>query len=170
MTKNDFLDQLRTILTGELPDSEVESNIRFYDDYIKSKTVADEENVVMVQLGDPRLIAKTIIETYQISHTPFYNNTKHERSYQEEYTGEANTYRSQQGNRNDESNNYGKTDFRIHTSLNWYQKLIITLILILAIIILVIIGGIVLRLFFSIGFPLIIIYLVYKMVKNNARR
>lgn len=169
MTKSDFLDQLRTILTGELPDSEVESNIRFYDDYIKSKTVADEENVVMAQLGDPRLIAKTIIETYQISHTPFYNNTKHG-SYQEDYNGEANSFRSPHGNRKDESDNYGKTDFKILTSLNWYQKLIASLILVLAVVILVIVGGLVLRLFFSIGLPLIIIYLVYKMVKNNTRR
>lgn len=168
MTKNDFLDQLRNTLNGELPESEIDSNMKFYEDYINTKNSEMEESRVMEQLGDPRLIAKTIIETYQISHAPLYHNIKHNSAYQDAHATDEDNYKS----RHDE---YGRNTERYagHNvtgfSLNWFQKLSLILILIIVIVMLVVVGGILIRIFFSIGLPLIVIYLFYKVVIKNSK-
>lgn len=165
MIKNEFLVELRTSLTGELPDIEVETNIRFYDDYIESKGHDNNEESIMEQLGDPRLIAKTIIETYQISHGPHYKNIKNENVYEDVNTSENTNYENQ-----DSYNNHKSNVFHISSSLKWYQKLLFSLAAIIIIVLLIVIGGILLRLFFSIGIPLLIVYMGYKVIRNNTRR
>lgn len=153
MTKNDFLNQLRITLNGELPETEIDSNLKFYEDYINTKNRETEENNVMEQLGDPRLIGKTIIETYQMSHAPLYRNDMHNSAYQDVNATEEPDYK----------NRY------MGNSLKWYQKLSLILIVITIIVVLAVVGGILIRLFFSIGIPLIIIYLLYKGIVKNSK-
>lgn len=167
MTKSDFLDQLRTALKGELPETEIDSNMKFYDDYINTKLRETEETRIMEQLGNPRLIAKTIIETYQISHAPLYHNVKHNSAYQDVHATEESTYND---NFSSEGKKFAGQNIMGYSTLNWYQKLSFIIIIILIIIMLAIVGGILLRLFFSIGLPLIIIYLFYKVILNNSRK
>ena len=64
MTKTEFLDTLRLKLEGEVPVSEIDSTIRYYDEYI-SETVGrgESESKVLEELGSPLLIARTIIDT-----------------------------------------------------------------------------------------------------------
>ena len=64
MRKDEFLQILRRALNGEVPPSVVEETIRYYDDYItqESRKGASEEEVI-AEIGDPRLIAKTIEDT-----------------------------------------------------------------------------------------------------------
>ncbi|MEY8426878.1 DUF1700 domain-containing protein [Lachnospiraceae bacterium 46-15] len=64
MTKTEFLDTLRLKLAGEVPASEIDSTIRYYDEYI-SETVGrgEPESQVLEELGSPLLIARTIIDT-----------------------------------------------------------------------------------------------------------
>lgn len=107
MTKLEFLDTLRSVLAGEVPESEIESNIKFYDDYIRNESRDNEEEYVLEQLGNPRLIAKTIIETYQVSHGPVYNNMKHSGSYNSNSnanTTKENNYQNQNTNAYEEGN------------------------------------------------------------------
>jgi uncharacterized membrane protein len=171
MTKNEFMDGLRSALTGEIPDAEVISNIRFYEDYIRSKSINNSEEEVISQLGDSRLIAKTIIETYQISHGPLYNNSKHEGAYQDTQTSDGNSYKESRNNYEDSSMDYGrKFKFNLSNSLKWYQKLIFAVIAAILIVLFFIIGGILLRLFFTVGLPILVIYLGYKLIVNNYRR
>lgn len=62
MTKQDFLDGLRRSLSSGLDYQTVNEHIRYYTDYIDSQMrqgVPEEE--VMNTLGDPRLIAKTLL-------------------------------------------------------------------------------------------------------------
>ncbi len=171
MTKNEFMDGLNSALTGEIPDAEVTSNIRFYEDYIKSKSINNSEEEVISQLGDSRLIAKTIIETYQISHGPLYNSSKHDGAYQDTQTSDGNAYRDFRSNYDDSSGDYGrKFKFNLSNSLTWYQKLIFAVVAAILIVLFFIIGGILLRLFFTVGLPILIIYLGYKLIVNNYRR
>lgn len=171
MTKNEFMDGLSAALTGEIPDVEVKSNILFYEDYIKGKSINSSEEDVINQLGDPRLIAKTIIETYQISHGPLYNSTKHDGAYQDAQTKDGNAYQDYRGNYDESTNDYGKKfNFNLSNSLTWYQKLIFGAIAAILIILFFIIGGILLRLFFTVGLPILIIYLGYKLIVNNYRK
>lgn len=64
MNRYTFIDGLRKALSGEINSNIIEENVLYYEEYIdmevrKGKT---EEEVLDI-LGDPRLLAKTILET-----------------------------------------------------------------------------------------------------------
>lgn len=64
MSKSEFLEKLRLALNGRVAPAVVTENINYYEDYINveiRKGRSEEE--VLAQLGDPRLIARTIVET-----------------------------------------------------------------------------------------------------------
>ena len=62
MTKQEFLDGLRRSLTGGLEPSEVNEHINYYSQYIDSQIrMGTREEEVMASLGEPRLIAKTLL-------------------------------------------------------------------------------------------------------------
>lgn len=64
MNREEFLRGLQNALSGEVPPSVVRDNLRYYDDYIRSEMQSGRsEDQVMEELGDPRLIARTIIDT-----------------------------------------------------------------------------------------------------------
>ena len=64
MTKNDFLDKLKFALSGKVSASLVHENMTYYSEYIDSQIgMGRSEQEVMDMLGDPRLIARTIIQT-----------------------------------------------------------------------------------------------------------
>lgn len=65
MTKQLFIESLRDALNGKVSPGRVTENMRYYEDYINveiRKGKSEEE--VLEALGDPRLIARTITETY----------------------------------------------------------------------------------------------------------
>lgn len=62
MSKQEFLDGLRRSLAGNLETCEVNEHIQYYSDYIDSQIrMGNTEEAVMASLGEPRLIAKTLI-------------------------------------------------------------------------------------------------------------
>lgn len=64
MTKQEFIDKLRAALNGRIPTAEVTETINYYEDYINTEIRKGRtEDEVLTSLGDPRLIAKTIIQT-----------------------------------------------------------------------------------------------------------
>ena len=64
MNKQEFLEKLRQALTGRVASSVVTENINYYEDYINVEVrKGRSEEEVLNQLGDPRLIARTIVET-----------------------------------------------------------------------------------------------------------
>ena len=66
MDRNEFVSTLRAVLSGEVPEAIVEDNVRYYDGYISQEIAGGKSEMeVLESLGDPRLIAKTIIDTYQ---------------------------------------------------------------------------------------------------------
>lgn len=77
MTKQVFLNQLQKSLGNELDQRTVQDNVTFYKEYIECEVKKGYRvDEVLTKLGDPRLIAKTIIEISDTSH----NSTSH---YQE---------------------------------------------------------------------------------------
>jgi len=75
MTKQEFIDRLRSALNGKISPNQVMENVNFYEDYIntemrKGRTEAD----ILQTLGDPRLIARTIVETYGNNNEPEAGN------------------------------------------------------------------------------------------------
>ena len=64
MNRTEFLDILRSQLSGQMQEGKVAAHIRYYEDYIQSQVRSGRpEKEVLEQLGDPRLIAKTLIDT-----------------------------------------------------------------------------------------------------------
>lgn len=62
MSKQEFVDRLRMALSGRVSASLVEENVTYYEDYINTQTrMGNSEESVIASLGDPRLIAKSII-------------------------------------------------------------------------------------------------------------
>ncbi len=62
MSKQEFLDGLRRSLSGGLEVRELNEHIRYYSDYIDSQIrMGTSEEEVMASLGEPRLIAKTLL-------------------------------------------------------------------------------------------------------------
>lgn len=86
MNRTEFMNKLRMALSGSLPYTLVEENIKYYEDYMDmelSKGKSEEE--ILEQLGDPRLIAKTIIEA---------NKAEDSSVSYKEYTGEEENRRN----------------------------------------------------------------------------
>lgn len=64
MDRNEFVSTLRAALTGEVSPAVVEDNVRYYQNYISQEIASGKsEKEVLEELGDPRLIARTIIDT-----------------------------------------------------------------------------------------------------------
>lgn len=64
MTKREFLEKLRQALNGRMSSGTVADNLQYYEDYINTEIRKGRtEEEVLFELGDPRLIARTIVET-----------------------------------------------------------------------------------------------------------
>lgn len=64
MTKKEFLEKMRLALNGKVPGNVVTENLQYYEDYINTEIrKGKSEEEVLSSLGDPRLIARTIIIT-----------------------------------------------------------------------------------------------------------
>lgn len=108
MYRTEFLDILRTQLSGQMHEGKIGAHLRYYEDYIQSKVRAGTpEDEVIAQLGDPRLIAKTLLDTD--TGEEVYEES---RSYSESDTGD---YEKQ------EEKNWKK---KLNLS-TWYGKLIV---------------------------------------------
>lgn len=96
MSKREFLEILKETLSQELPENVVYGHIQYYDQYISDemrKGVSEAD--VTGRLGDPRLIAHTILETSEASGSAYqdsyggqssgsqssYNETSYNQSY-----------------------------------------------------------------------------------------
>ena len=64
MDKKNFIETLRRALYGKTDHTSLEEHIRYYETYIDQEmSKGRTEKEVLDELGDPRLIARTILET-----------------------------------------------------------------------------------------------------------
>lgn len=62
MNKLEFVERLRASLSGRISPALVEENARYYEDYINTQIrLGEPEENVLRELGDPRLIARSIV-------------------------------------------------------------------------------------------------------------
>ncbi len=150
MKLQDFLEELKDALDGEIPPTQIEVNLKYYRDYVKQREQQGKtEEEILNELGEPRLIARTIIDT---SHLNKNTEKKYNTTYQKKdsYTDTENPDLS--------SNVY-------HMPL-WLFKVIAIIVILLIISILFWIGGMAVKLILKIGIPLLIIYLLYSVIKE----
>lgn len=64
MRKTEFLKEMSNKLRERMTKAEIDEQIRYYSDYIASETAKGKsEEEVIAQLGDPILLARTIMST-----------------------------------------------------------------------------------------------------------
>lgn len=126
MSRREFLEILRGQLSGQMAQGKAAAHVRYYEDYIQSQVRSGRsEAEVLAELGDPRLIAKTLIDTDDS--TNVYDESGYtEESYgSDEYAGSGST-----------GNTTGKTrSFRLDLS-TWYGKAIVIAIAVIIVILL----------------------------------
>lgn len=139
MDRTEFIETLRMQLRGQMQEGRAAAHIRYYEDYIQSQVRGGRtESDVLAELGDPRLIAKTLIDTNTDDGTEVYDD------YQNSYEGYSDT----------ESDTSPRVkSHRIDLS-TWYGKAFVILIAAIVVIALVTIIGTVLP--FFIVFALIV--------------
>ncbi len=95
MNKQEFVDRLRIALNGRVSPSLVMDNVNYYEDYINTEIRKGRtEEEVLESLGDPRLIARTIIQTNGGDNRSGYRNTVYGNGEYREAGGQQNAHHS----------------------------------------------------------------------------
>lgn len=153
MTRREFLAKLKEALENDLSGKIVQDNLDYYSNYIIEETrKGRQEKEVIAELGDPWVIARSIIDMAGIE------NGTEETSYE--------TARSQGTDRQQSGENS-----RIHTFAfdSWWKKLLLILgILGVVLIVVTVIGGI-FRILMPVILPVIVIVLVFRMIGRMRR-
>ncbi len=157
MTKKKFLDTLAESLAGNLPTSEIEENIRYYKDYIENGEESEEK--ALETLGDPHLIARTIIDSFKISKGPMADF----------YTEQArDEYKRGAFNEDTDNTDYGQYENgHMYPKIRWYHKLIFVLIIIAVIALLLVLGGFIAVVIVRVILPVLLVVIVLKFISNN---
>lgn len=148
MNRYEFIDEMRRMLSENLPSDEIRGHIAYYEDYIdmQIKKGVSEESVIQ-SLGNPRLIAKSIVDAQAGKHS-------NDRVYRANDTSDKRC---------------GGEKWKVNINKN---KISFWLGIILSVLILLIVIGflfsalaVLLRLFF----PVILVVMIFKII-NNLRR
>lgn len=155
MNRQEFLNTLRSQLSGAISSREVEENIRYYDEYIRDAVEnGKSESQILNEIGSPFLIARTIIETSNKANGAGYQSQGQGSSYQQD----------------DNDNRRPESSFRSFNLQTGVPKwLIITGVVVILVVILSILGSAIaiLSRFFI---PIVVIVLVIALVKGRGRR
>lgn len=120
MNKKEFLDTLYNQLYGQMTEGAIAAHVQYYRNYIEDAvTQGRTEEDVLNELGDPRLIARTLLDTDSAAS----GNPQTTGSYSESYADNSYEY-------NDSSSGSKKVKSRsFHLNLStWYGKLAVILI------------------------------------------
>lgn len=127
MNKKEFLDTLYNQLSGQMPEGSIAAHVQYYRNYIEDAvTQGRTEAEVLNELGDPRLIARTLLDTDSTAS----GNPQTTGSYSEPYTDNSYNDDSRSGSKKVKSRSF-------HIDLStWYGKLAVILIAAVVIILL----------------------------------
>lgn len=158
MAKEEFLLKLREALTGEIPEYQIEEHIRYYREYLSDSADGKTEDERLAELGEPRLIAKTILAAAEIR-TESINQGSRDAAY---------TQYEEEGQNTD---GHG---FRTHVftwdGLAWYQKVMVIFI---GAALLVVLAGIFIlgiNIFLRVVLPILLIVFVARLIIMILRR
>lgn len=157
MSRQEFLQRLREALSGEVPGRVIEENIRYYEEYIRTEVRdGSTEEAVIASIGDPRLIAKTILEVS--------GNGK-------DSSSGSTSYESYSGADQDVYEESGESRRNMHyIDLNkWYWKLLGMAVLILFFFLTAAIVTGIFSLLIPIMGPLLLVFLIVWFVRGTKR-
>jgi len=125
MNREEFLKELQQMLQGEIPNEEMMGHLEYYNSYIIEEVKKGRiESEVIQTLGNPRLIAKSILDATKASDddTYEYENTEYDTDEKENTKGFQANYNEQNG----WDIRYGKIKLN-----SWYFILFVILIILL---------------------------------------
>ena len=146
MTRDEFLKELRMALQGQVSQAQVNEQLRYYENYIveESRKGKTEEEVIL-SLGNPRLIAKTIIGV----------------------SGDEFAWQAQEKETKKEKQK--PFYFKRGRKHSWFGRALATMILIALVIVLVRIGILLLPILISACVTGIIVYLLFFIFLGNKK-
>ena len=159
MTRQEFLQELRSALQGEVSQTALNEHIRYYENYIieESRKGKSEEGIIE-QLGNPRLIAKTLIDTTE----QFSSMNREEygsEGYKQGTMGDEKGFHANYSNKDGWDIRFGRLKLN-----SWYGKLLLIL---LAVIIIVIVANVVAFLLPVIAVVVMILLIISLIFGNN---
>ncbi len=165
MDKAEFLNILRETLNQEVSPAVIEQNVRYYDQYIKSSSMEEEEHKIE-ELGDPRLIAKTIIETEKVARekSGFHYNQGSTGSGSQRNQGQE---QDQGWEQRWEQQNSGFQPKMFFANMKWYHKLIAVLVVLVILVIIVFVGRLMIGVLFTFGPILILLLLLGNLFRRR---
>ncbi len=164
MDKSEFLNILREALNQEVNPAVIEQNVRYYDQYISSPSKEEEERKIM-ELGDPRLLAKTIIEAEKAARekSGFHGN---QNSYEEGSSSQQNQDTPDWEQRWEQQNS-GFQPKILFANMKWYHKLIAVMVVLLIVVLLLFVGRLMVGFLFTFGPILIILLLLGNLFRRR---
>lgn len=152
MNKGEFIEKLGEALAGEVVQSVIQENIRYYDNYISGEVRnGSREEDVIAAIGDPRLIARTIIDSTAVAEESG------------SYGGEGYT------NYNQQSTTDTNSTFKTFDLSKWYWKAaLIAIIFVVISLVITVVGGI-FSLLAPFVFPIMIIWFVFSLLRGPRR-
>lgn len=141
MTKETFLSQLGSALSGNMDSGKVNENLRYYSEYISGEVQGGKtEEEVLQMLGDPWILARTLIDAD--------NGTDRETVYEAGGTS------------------YGGKE---RESGKWWKKLLLVLFVIMIVLLVFAIISGVIRIFAPFVLPILLVILVIRILKGKRR-
>lgn len=170
MNKYEFLDGLREQLNGQMSEGNIQSHMRYYQEYIETQVRnGRSEAEVIEELGAPQLIAKTLLDTeaidsqndydrYDTEDYDGYETNDYDVTYSDDFSS---TYRA-------EDDSYGQEGYvkkhTWHIDLStWYGKLLVIAVTILIIAALLFVIGTVVPI-------LIVVFLILSVISYFKKR
>lgn len=158
MNKGEFLYALQGRLAEELPRDAVEEYVRYYDSYITERVSQGmDEREVIGQLGDPLLIAKTIMDTNGIESTGGVRRVIYEEQDETQESGYGENWERQ---------NPSVHHFQVKTRMGCFLAAIIFVVVIVLVLCLV---GSVVSFLLPVLIPAIVVLLVVGYLKEKTR-
>ena len=145
MSKEKFLEILSRSLEGEVEQKVIDENIKYYNNYISSKSKKEEKKIIE-KLGEPTHIAKTIIE----------------KDIARRKSDRASRYRNFDDYVNDQYRRNNMNQIKI----KWYHYLIIVFALFVVLMLTLSIGRILFRFFFRFALPIIALIFIIRILRN----
>ena len=157
MSKTEFLDILYNQLSGQMPEGSVAAHVQYYRNYIEDEQQKGRtETNILNDLGDPRLIARTLLDTEVGAGNP-QNGSTYSAIYNEA-DSDYNEYDSSDSARG----HVKKHSFKLDLS-TWYGKVAVILIAAVVLLLLVTILGILIPVVIVAG---VIMYIVSQFRKQ----
>lgn len=157
MSKTEFLDILYNQLSGQMPEGSVAAHVQYYRNYIEDEQQKGRtETDILNDLGDPRLIARTLLDTEVGAGNP-QNGSTYSAIYNEA-DSDYNKYDSSDSARG----HVKKHSFKLDLS-TWYGKVAVILIAAVVLLLLVTILGILIPVVIVAG---VIMYIVSQFRKQ----